>query len=194
MISKIYINFNSNIISIKKAELLNYLDNFNNVELYLNLTNGLELFPFINNFKVIRIQSTAIEQNRYEYIIKDLDNGFLFDLALGKNCFIADFSQKRTNTKALTYGLEFIKTALYRFWFNKQYLPFVKKLNLMEYYNNIIKSFDQQTIKKIKYFKKFLSTDEIKIYTISGITINDGNYKYFNNLLKEKIERLERRY
>lgn len=197
MNNKIYINYNliekfgdtirtdSRIITMQKKDLLNYINNFHNYVLYLNLTNGLELYPFINNFKIIRIQSTAVEQNNYEYIIKDLDNGFLLDLALGKNCFVADFSQKRTVTKATTYGLEFIKTVLYKLWFNKSYLPIVKKLNLSNYYNKIIKSFDRQTIKKILYFKKFLLTDEIKIHTITGLTTNDNNYKYFNNLLKQ---------
>src|SRR5574340_1552415 len=63
--------------------------------IYLNLTNGLEALPlFADNYKIICIQSTACEQKRWDYILADLDYNLLFDLALGNNCFIIDYTQR----------------------------------------------------------------------------------------------------
>lgn len=48
---------------------------------YLNLTNGLEYLDEIQNYKLVRIQSSLCERKCWDKLIQDLDYNFLFDLA-----------------------------------------------------------------------------------------------------------------
>ena len=152
--------------------------------IYLNLTNGLEaLTENIEDYKVIRIQSTACEQKRWDYILQDLDNGFLFDLAVGKECTIIDYSQKKEAPRALYQGVEWIKFVLYKVWFNKEYVPMVKEHNVTNYFMEEYKLLNNKTLNKIKYFRKFLNTDKLNLLVDGRKTFNDGNYNYYKNLL-----------
>ena len=51
---------------------------------FINLTNGIEALPTVDgDVSFIRIQSTACEQKRWDFLIQDLDNNFYTWLALG---------------------------------------------------------------------------------------------------------------
>lgn len=155
---------------------------------YLNLTNGLEALPqFYKDYKTIRIQSTACEQKRWDYILSDLDNGFLFDLAIGKNCFIIDYSQRKQSPRALFQGVEWIRFVLYKIWLQKEYKPMVRGNDSTKYFLDIFKTIKPNTIKKIKYYQKFVRCNEINIITISGKTKNDGDFEFYNQLIKNYV-------
>ena len=62
---------------------------------YYNLTNGLQFKNFNEPYSFIRIQSTACEQKRWDFIIQDLDNDFLYNLAIGNTCIVYDLSEKK---------------------------------------------------------------------------------------------------
>jgi hypothetical protein len=155
-----------------------------NAVIYFNLTNGLEMLPaFADNYKVIRIQSTACEQKRWDFVLSDLDNGFLFDLAIGKTCYVIDFSQRKQKPRALFQGLEWIQYVLNRVWFGKQTKALVRGNDASRYFDEVYKTIDPKTIKKIKYFKKFLKCKEIDLIPVGGKTANDGNYDFYNKLV-----------
>ena len=81
---------------------------------YLNLTNGLEYLDEIDEYKLVRIQSTICEQKNWNKLIQDLDYNFLFDLAQGNTVEIYDTSSNKKISRALYQGVEFIRYVLLR--------------------------------------------------------------------------------
>lgn len=153
--------------------------------IYLNLTNGLEALPlFADGYKTIRIQSTACEQKRWDYILADLDNGLLFDLAIGKSCFIIDYTQRKKIPRALFQGVEWIKFVLNRVWLNKEYKPMVRGNDASKYFMEQYRLLNNVTLNKIKYYRKFINTEEINLIAVGRQTANDGNYTYYAELCK----------
>eukprot|EP00879_Flechtneria_rotunda_P014313 GHRR01014953.1.p1 GENE.GHRR01014953.1~~GHRR01014953.1.p1 ORF type:complete len:127 (+),score=30.24 GHRR01014953.1:233-613(+) len=69
---------------------------------FLNLTNGLELAPLLEEwqlpFSVVRIRSTSLEQQSFEKLVLELDANFLLTLALGHSQFgnLPDLSSLHT--------------------------------------------------------------------------------------------------
>ena len=104
-------------------------------KLYINLTNGIEDIPFLSSFySFIRIQSTWCEQKEWDKILQDLDYGFLMDLAIGNKCIVIDRS-KRGTSRAIFQGLEFIKYALNKVWFNEDAVElWVRNCNVIKYF------------------------------------------------------------
>lgn len=81
---------------------------------YINLTNGIEVLPVLTDeFKFIRIQSTACEQKLWDRIIQDLDYDFLLNAAIGNECVIYDYGAKKPIPRAIYQGVEFIKYVLH---------------------------------------------------------------------------------
>lgn len=153
--------------------------------IYLNLTNGLEALPsFTDNYKTIRIQSTACEQKRWDFVLSDLDNGLLFDLAIGKTCFVIDFSQRKQKPRALFQGLEWIRYVLNRVWFNRETKALVRGNEASRYFAEMYKTMKPNTIKKIEYFKKFVKCNEIDLIGIGAKTVNDGKFDFYNGIIE----------
>jgi len=155
-------------------------------EIYLNLTNGLEYLAGekLSKYKVIRIQSTSCEQKRWDSILAELDYNFLFDLAIGKKCIVVDYSSKKDKPRAIYQGLEWIKYVINRIWFNREIIPYVRGTNVTKYFRQCYRAISKSTRKKIKYFRKFLLTDEIKIEVICQRTNNDNNIDFYKSILK----------
>ena len=67
------------------------------MSIYLNLTNGIEALEILKpaNLRFVRIQSTACEQKRWDFILQDLDYSFLMDIALGENVTVVDYIAKK---------------------------------------------------------------------------------------------------
>lgn len=162
---------------------------------FINMTNGIEVLTELlsHDVQFIRIQSTACEQKRWNFILQDLDNNFLLCLALGFECVIYDFSSKKEISRALYQGISWIEFVLNRVWFGREITPFVKKCNVKKYFQEIYSKLEKRTFQKIYYFKKFLLTDEIKINLISRKTKNDSNYTYYRDILKQWKETINKR-
>jgi len=155
---------------------------------YLNLTNGIESLGKIKgNIRFIRIQSTVCEQHRWDFIIQDLDNDFLMNVAIGNNVIVIDRTD-RYWSRAQFQGVEFIRYVLNKYWLNVEYFPMVKRHNVEKYYEECYKRLEKRTLKKLDYFKKFLLTNEIKIKCVGGFTVHDGDYKFYrNHILKVAV-------
>lgn len=91
---------------------------------YINLTNGIEVLPVLTDeFRFIRIQSTACEQKLWDRIIQDLDYDFLLNAAMDNECVIYDYGAKKPIPRAIYQGVEFIKYVLHKHWLNKDRNP-----------------------------------------------------------------------
>jgi len=151
---------------------------------FLNLTNGIEALDIFPEHSFIRIQSTACEQKRWGFLLNELDYNFLLNLALGNRCIVVDYSARKEIPRSIYQGVEWIKYALNVLWFNKEIIPLVKGNDCTIYFRQALKTLNNQTKKKIKYFRKFLHTQEIFLESFSGRTSKDGDYNYYRDLLR----------
>jgi len=152
------------------------------MKLYINLTNGIQAIKEhgLKDYRFVRIQSTACEQKRWGFIIQEFDNTLLMELALGYTCIIYDYSQ-HGNARAIWQGVEWIRYALNRYWLNKIIQPKCNGHIVSDYFNVCYQQCIKGNVfsKKLKYFKKILKTEEIKVIGISGKAIRDGDYDYY---------------
>ena len=165
--------------------MLYYSQEVIEVKSYLNLTNGIEYLGDIKADGFIRIQSTACEQKRWDFIIQELDYSFLMDLALGEIVMVHDMGANKETSRAIYQGLEFVKFALNKNWLGKDYIPKVRGFNCYKYFIEVYNNLDKRTLKKLDYFKKFLKTDCIWLLGHSKATIHDGDYTYYNDKLEQ---------
>lgn len=155
------------------------------VKFYLNLTNGIEALEKerFKDANFIRIQSTACEQKRWDFILQELDYTFLMDIALGNSVYVIDFGANKEVPRALYQGVEFIKYVLNRRWLNTVIQPTVRGNDCAKYFDECYRNLDKRTLKKIDYFRKFVKTKELGIFRVSTSTDKDGNYEYYRDLL-----------
>lgn len=156
---------------------------------YLNLTNGLEYMNKIDNYKLVRIQSSICESKKWDKLIKELDYNFLFDLAQGNMIQIYDTSSKKKESRALYQGVEFIRYVLLRRWFNaeSEEIPtVVNGHNVTDYFETEYKKLSDESKKKLDYVKKFLNSKGIYIKRICKKSLHDGQYEYFREILKSR--------
>lgn len=152
------------------------------VNIFLNLTNGLEMLPAFPNASFVRIQSTACEQKRWQAIIDDLDHTFLMRLAIGEPCVVVDFSQKKGTTRALYQGVPFIAYVLNKVWGKKQPSKvIVNGANVIGYFDEVFSTLDTR---KLDYFKKFIKDESpVVILPSGGGTCHDGDYAFYKELI-----------
>lgn len=153
---------------------------------FINLTNGIEAIKEYNltGYSFIRLQSTWCEQRLWNNFFFDLDNNLLINLALGNECIIYDYNSRHLNKppRAIWQGLNFVITVLYFIWFNKEYED--TDPALLNYFKIEYNKLSPTVIKRLKYFRRYLMTDKLNIKTICKYTKNDGNYKYYSEILK----------
>lgn len=166
------------------------------VKYYLNLTNGIEAFKEMSeclfDCGYVRVQSTMCEQKNWNRIIQELDYDFLLNLAIGNKCIVVDYGANKPIPRALYQGIEFIKYALNKRWFDIDTNVIIKRsitsqgndsTNYFQYeYNKL----DDRTKKKLDYFKIFLNNDNVlDLSTISSSTLHDGDKQYYKDILYE---------
>lgn len=158
------------------------------VKAYINLTNGIEAFEhasydFYDGF--IRIQSTACEQKRWDFLLQELDTNFLMDIALGNSVRVLDFGASKNTSRAVYQGIEFIKFVLNKHWLGITNKAFVRGTDSTNYFEEAYRKLSKRTLRKLDYFKKFVKTKEIDLVGFSASTNHDGDYNYYVNLLWE---------
>ena len=157
---------------------------------FINLTNGLEAFEHYSfrDPEFIRIQSTYLERGLLNLVLADLDYNFLMCLATGMRCIIYDYTSrygKERGSRAMWQGVEWIKYALNRCWFNKE-IECEKGMHnhFRKVYNNEV---TKRTKNKLKYFRKFLMCKNLTIEIICWKTIHDNDYEYYRKIVKENL-------
>jgi hypothetical protein len=158
---------------------------------YVNLTGGIECIERLGlkDYRFIRIQSTACEQKRWDFILQDLDYDFLMSLALGERVVVFDTS-KRGMSRAVWQGLKWVEYALNRRWFDKEVEVIVRGHNASGYFRQVYGSLDNRTFRKLDYFKKFLNTDQLSLNFTCIKTGRDGDYECFRKILLDRVKKL----
>jgi len=164
---------------------------------FINLSNGIEALDDwvghglnIDYTSFIRIQSTWCEQKRWDDILFTLSDDFLMCLALGYYCVVYDCTVNE-DCRAIWQGIEWIKFVLNKVWFNKDYKPTGRCKSSYKYFCEEYKKLSKQTLKKIKYFKKFLLTDKLMLQCYVFQIKKEKPPRYFRELLRNAIKESE---
>ena len=153
---------------------------------FINLTNGLELYneSFTDvKYNYVRIASTDLEQHNFNRVIADLDYNFLFALATGQKVLIIDYSSKKLISRALFQGIPFLLYCLNKEWFDKTEKTFVRNMNVTKYFDEEYKKLTDESLRKIRYFKKLVTTTKLDVYCYCGKSTIDGKYNEFKKIL-----------
>jgi len=164
---------------------------------YINLSNGVEFLndPVVrmNNINTIfmYLPSSLCEAKRFDLILERVSDDLLLHLALGVECYIFDASTKDRKPKALRVGVQWIKYVLSRVWFDKE-ITLEKGMHkaFAEYY----KKLKRTTIKRIKYYKKYLHTDKINLHCIYSKTELDSKHGRIAEQIKEFVSYVSKKY
>lgn len=169
--------------------------NANNVHHFANLTNGLEALPLLKSIDVpihfCRLQSTQCEASRPDLLISAVESGMLLYLALGECCLVYDFGSRNKETgasRAIWYGLEFLRYTLRRVWYpeaSKGDVAYLRGRNVSRMFNEIIDSFSKATMRQIKYYRQFTSpekTTDVQLYGVYNATSNDSDHEYYQKI------------
>lgn len=130
---------------------------------YVNLTTGLEYFDhpaFGLDFNDVtgftRLQSTALEQVRYDEFITQVPDDMIFRLALGQECWVYDAGSRSPNgvSHVIWQGLPFIKYVLWRTWFPHTPLPekpVVHQMNVSGFFELQYEALSPRNYKRLAY-------------------------------------------
>lgn len=160
-----------------------------NLELFINLTAGIEHLKSLYNLPInfLRIQSTHFEQKHLEKALQDLDNNFLMKLAIGRECVVLDMTSrkiKNNTSRACWQGLSWIKYCLNRVWFKRE---IELEYNMHLYFRQEFLKLNKCTIKKLKYYRKFIMVDDINLRYVCGPTDHDSDLEYYQKLVKRYL-------
>ena len=137
---------------------------------YRNLTNGLfcDCPPWtLYKTRVVRLQSTACEQKRWEAILHELGADLYYNLATGESCIIHDKSERERETRACWQGLSWVRYACHRAWregeppmeFSRGGMP------LNPYWEEQYRGLSRSGQHLLKYFKKFDVGGMLDVYS-----------------------------
>lgn len=171
---------------------------------FLNLTNGLEALPKLQNIGIydasfVRIQSTLLEQGHLEQLMNDLDASFLLALALGHTALVYDFgsrNRKRGAPRAIWYGIEFIRYALNFLWYEHRGRAFLRGHNVAKRFDEQIRGFSQSTKRRLQYFGSYVARDDtevsnspsdpcfspVKLYGVYASTVHDTDFNFYRRI------------
>jgi hypothetical protein len=160
-------------------------------KIFLNLTNGIQALEKYNlpldEVNFVRIQSTHCENKAFEKMLLTLDSNFLMWLALGYECVVYDFGARNDTSKAVYYGLEWIRYVLNKRWFNKNTIPYVKGKNVEMVFSTYYSEINSKTKRQLDYYKKFLMTDEIQLSAITSATYIDNQPENYFKILQQYL-------
>ena len=127
---------------------------------FRNLTNGLVCdCPRWDVYKtrVVRIQSTACEQKRWDAVLREVGADLFYCIATGDSCIIHDKSEKNRETRACWQGISWIRYATHRAWRDTEPPPEFSRCGMVvsPYWEQEFRKLPRSTRQMLKYFKKF---------------------------------------
>ena len=154
---------------------------------FINLTNGVQAIKDYNllEYRFIRLQSTACEQKRWGFILETISDDLLLRLAIGEKCIVYDYGAHKEIPRAVWQGLGWLRFALELSWLNRIYTPKGRMSTGRNYFEQKYLTLHPNVKNRLKYFKKFLNTDTLYLSSVTSFTTKDGDYEYYNNLIKE---------
>lgn len=163
---------------------------------YVNLTNGIEKIPELEDFRFIRIQSSHCEEKKFDLVLRNLSDDFILNCLLGHQINIYDFGARKEIPRAVWQGVEWIKYIFNLYFLDIETIPITNGVNCLKYFQEQSRKLPEDVKKKLSYHKKFVSTTSIKINCITTSTTHDGDTKFFQKILwevsnaKEDFEKL----
>lgn len=135
---------------------------------YINLFGGIEWLPAVDSphpqIRFCRIQSTALEQKRFDFVIRDLDHGLLFDLSQGIHCVVYDVSAHKPESRAVYQGLVWVSFVLNYFWFRLEPTKIsVRGQDCTPYFYSQLHALSKEAASRVKTYRKFLRTKELRL-------------------------------
>ena len=167
----------------------------NKTVIYLNLTNGIEALYLsdIRDPRFLRIQSTACEQKRWDFILQDLDYDFLMSLALGNHVVVYDYSRRKKVSRAIWQGLKWVEYVLNRIWFDRHITVVLERnsMDVTKYFDEQYNKISERTKVKLKYFRKFLMTERLNLDFVTGTTLHDSDNGFYRRVLERSKMRVD---
>lgn len=156
---------------------------------FINLTNGIQAIADfgLQDYRFIRIQSTACEQKRWDDILMSLSDDFMMHAALGHDCVVYDYGARKNIPRAVWQGLEWIKFVLSARWHNKEYAPWGRASSCRGYFDSQYCGLNRRTKARLDYFRRFVCAP-LLIKSITAPTAHDGDYAGYVAQLQEICE------
>lgn len=143
---------------------------------FYNLTTGLEGVRLLDCPRFVRIQSSHIESKKWDRILGQLSDELLFYLAIGYRCYIVEGTNKSSNSKVIRIAIPMICYILNRIWLKKVIM--IPRTDI-KYLDKVYKELPEVVRTKLKYFRKFLLTDKIRLYGVAVRAYHDGEYEWY---------------
>jgi len=153
---------------------------------YLNLTNGLEFIDEVDDPKLVRIQSTQLEQKLLWDVIIGTDYQFLIDAALYGVDFYDCGSRSGSVSRAQWIGVPWLRYAYARRHPKTVHIP---PNHYKDFFERVYNSRSQKSrcaLNKLDYISKMTGKDKLDIRCFSRVSSLDGQYSELSTILREK--------
>lgn len=153
----------------------------------LNLTNGIEYLNSENKIDgFTRIQSSQCENKAWEDVLNGFDSNWLMFLALGYKIDVVDYSNHADgNARAMWQGGLWLTYAISMAWFKHEPIEWqgTRGWDVM-YWRNVYANLSRKTLRRLKYYRKFLQTDKVNLKFISLPTKMDGKNEFYTKIIR----------
>lgn len=169
-------------------------------KVWLNLTNGIEAAPYLDNLHVpycfCRFRSCSFEQKRWGDAIDSMPDDMLMRLALGQRQVIIDFGANKPCPRAMRQGIPIAMRRIAASWgmdVDKHLYMFSRNGKTMqcdEDFTRHVMRIDEKQKHRLDYFGKYVDGDsyEHKIDLLCAPTVHDGDYDlHIEQALKMKL-------
>jgi len=160
------------------------------MKIYVNLTCGLEAYEELvkrgYDPHYLYMQSSLLERKKFKKFYEGIDADLLMNLALGHYCVIYDFSAKKKMSRALKQGVGFLRYCIDRNWFGRDEILFDKGMET--YFRQVYNGFDKKDRKKLKYFRRFVNCEDIRLACVCSRTDHDSDWEYYTKIFTNKNE------
>lgn len=166
---------------------------YDGVDVWLNLTNGVEVIPYLNGmvpYKFCRFRSCSFEQANWNDAIADMPDDMLMSLALGKTNYIVDFGANRPCPRALRQGFMIALRRISISWglpvdehmyiCDRKGMP----MRVSDEFARQSMRLDKKQKNRLDYFHKYLNTDKLNVKMMCAPTSYDGDYETHSNIVK----------
>jgi hypothetical protein len=157
---------------------------------WVNLTNGLQAIKDYNlqDYRIMRLQSTHCEQKRFEDILVSVPDEFLFYCAVGKENRVYDYGANKPIPRAIWQGLAWVNYAITRHWTGTIIEVRGRSGHMMNhYFDELYNSLSDKSKNRMRYYKTF-SSGMPNITPITSSTHKDGDKSWFLSCYYDPIK------
>lgn len=182
-------------ITIYMAKAADMENMYNNSDVWVNLTNGIEVVRGLDSYNCpynfCRFQSTSFEQRNWIAAIDSMPDDMLVNLAVGKPQTIIDFGANKNCPRALRQGIPIAAYIIARAWGietdDKLRIFSRDGKNIVTVDDdtrmNILRSMTHRQCSRLNYFKKYVCTDKLEFTLLCGKTTHDNDYDFHVDML-----------